>query len=130
VKKVYLVDDDVDLVEATTVALEALGYKVSSQTTEDKLVDNIREHNPDVIVLDVMFPGDQGAGFRMARTIRHHDTIKGIPIIMLSGVNQEGNFPGKFSNKDIDDEYLPITEFVEKPVDPKRLGETIEKLTS
>ena len=129
-KKVYMVDDDVDMVAVMKVALEANGYDVRAQYDDQSVVDNIREYNPDAIILDVMFPGDDDAGFRMARSIRHHDDIKNKPIIMLSAVNEEGSFPGKFSNKDIDEVYLPITEFVNKPVDPKKLIEKIEKLTS
>jgi DNA-binding response OmpR family regulator len=129
-KKIYMVDDDVDMVTMMTLALEANGYEVRAQHDDNALVDNIREFNPDAILLDVMFPGDQGAGFRMARSIRHHDDIKNKPIIMLSAVNVEGNFVGKFSNKDIDEVYLPVTEFVDKPVDPKKLIEKIETLTA
>ncbi len=126
--KIYMVDDDVDLVEANRIALEAKGHKVRAQLDDVNLVDNIREFNPDVIVLDVMFPDDKEAGFKMARTIRHHDDIRDKPIIMLTGVNMEGGFPGKFSNRDIDEIYLPITEFVDKPVDPAKLIEKIEKI--
>ncbi len=129
-KKIYLVDDDVDLVASTTMALESAGYEVKSQHDNNNLVDNIRSYNPELIILDVMFPDDDNAGFKMARTISFHDTIKKIPILMLSGVNQEGEFPLRFSNKDIDDTYLPITEFVEKPIDPKKLISKVEELTS
>ncbi len=129
-KKVYLVDDDVDLVAATKMVLEAKGYTVKAQHDDDDLVDNIREFNPDAIILDVMFPGDDGAGFKMARTIRHHDDIKDKPIIMLSAVNTEGNFPAKFTNRDIDDVYLPITKFLDKPIEPTVLIKTIETLTA
>ena len=129
-KKIYLVDDDVDLVESMTMALENAGYTVKSQYDDSNLAENIRSYNPDMIILDVMFPGDDGAGFKMARTISHHDDIKNLPVLMLSGVNQEGDFPGKFTNRDIDDTYMPVTEFLEKPVDPEKLVKKVEELTS
>lgn len=128
-KKVYMVDDDVDIVAAIKMGLESNGYEVKAQYDDENIVDNIREFNPDVIILDVMFPEDDGAGFRMARSIRHHDDIKETPVIMLSSVNIDGHYPGKFSNNDIDDMYLPITEFVDKPINPKDLMAKIEKLT-
>jgi DNA-binding response OmpR family regulator len=129
-KKVYMVDDDVDMVTAITTSLESKGYEVKSQYDDKGLVDNIREFDPDAIILDVMFPDDNGAGFKMARAIRHHDDIKNKPVIMLSSVNKDGKYPGEFSSDDIDDMYLPITEFVNKPIDPKDLIATIEKLTA
>ena len=128
--KVYMVDDDVDLVMALTAALNGAGYEVASQYDEREVDDRIREFNPDVIILDVMLPEDDMAGFKIARSIRHHDNIKTKPIIMLSGINTEGNLPGKVSDRDIDDVYLPITRFLDKPVDPKTLIQTIEELTA
>ncbi len=127
--KIYIIDDDIDIVNALTASLEAAGYQVGSQNEEDGLVEKITRFNPDLIILDVMFPGDQGAGFRMARTIRHQEQFNRVPIIMLSGVNQEGEFLCKFSSRDIDEIYLPITEFLEKPVDPAILIARIKKLT-
>ena len=129
-KRIYLVDDDVDLVESMTMALENAGYEVKSQYDDKDLAENIRAFNPELIILDVMFPDDDGAGFKMARTIAHHDDIKKIPVLMLSGVNQEGDFPGKFSNKDIDDTYMPVTEFLEKPVDAEKLVAKVKELTA
>jgi DNA-binding response OmpR family regulator len=128
-KKVYLVDDDVDLVESMTMALENAGCEVKSQNDDKNLVENIRAFNPELIILDVMFPDDDGAGFKMARAIAHHDGIKNIPILMLSGVNKEGAFPGTFTNKDIDDVYMPVTEFIEKPIDPDALVAKVEEMT-
>ena len=129
-KKIYMVDDDGDMVNAIKTVLESSGLEVKAQHDDKNLVDNIREFNPDLIILDVMFPDDEGAGFKMARTIRHHDDIKTKPVIMLSSVNKDGNNPCSFSNRDIDDMYLPITEFIEKPIDPRALIAKIENLTS
>ncbi len=127
--KIYIIDDDTDIVNSLTAYLEAAGYEVGFQYEEEGLVENLESFNPDLIVLDVMFPGDPGAGFRMARTIHHQDRFSRIPVIMLSAVNQEGEFLCKFSSRDIDEVYLPVTEFVEKPVDPSILIEKIKKLT-
>ena len=127
--KIYIIDDDIDIVNSLTAYLEAAGYEVGSQYEEEGLVENLEGFDPDLIILDVMFPGDPGAGFRMARTIRHQDRFSKIPVIMLSAVNKEGEFLSKFSSRDIDEVYLPVTEFVEKPVDPSVLIEKIKQLT-
>ncbi len=127
--KIYIIDDDTDIVSSLTAYLESAGYEVGAQYEEEELVENLERFNPDLIILDVMFPGDPGAGFRMARTIRHQDRFSRTPVIMLSAVNREGEFLCKFSSRDIDEVYLPVTEFVEKPVDPAVLIAKIRKLT-
>jgi response regulator RpfG family c-di-GMP phosphodiesterase len=48
-----------------------------------------------------------------------------IPILMLTGVNQELGL--KFSTFDIDNSWLPVTDFLEKPVD---FGELVNKVKS
>ncbi len=126
-KKIYLVDDDSDIIESLTLILETQGYTISSQSDEIDIVDNIKNFAPDLVILDVMFPEDDEAGFKIARKLRADDDVKNIPVIMLSGVNEEGVFPGKFTNRDIDDSFLPISEFVEKPINPDLLLEKIHK---
>ena len=128
-KRIYLVDDDLDLVESMTMILEAKGYAVGSQNDEVDIVANIRAFNADLIILDVMFPDDDSAGFKISRVLRQEPRVKTTPIIMLSAVNEEGDFPGKFTNKDIDDAFLPITFFMDKPVNYDKLVAKIEELT-
>ena len=50
----------------------------------------------------------------------------GLPVVLLTAVNN--TFPLGFSNKDRDANWLPVAEFMEKPVDLNRLCEKIEKL--
>lgn len=128
-KKVYIVDDDVELVEAMRLCLEDDGFEVKAQYETAKLVENIRRFSPSVILLDVMFPDDQEAGFKMARLIRSQEDLSKIPILMLTGVNREGNLPVKFNNDDCDDSFLPVTEFLEKPVDSPVLVQKVRQLT-
>ena len=75
-------------------------------------VDRIHERRPDAIILDVMFPENDTAGFEVARAIRR--TFGDLPVLLLTAVNQ--SFPLGFSNKDLDPTWLPAVEFLEKPV--------------
>ena len=66
--------------------------------------------------LDVMFPEDSSAGFELARAMRHFtEKLKNIPILMLTAVNAK--FSLGFGSRDIDENWLPVSEFLEKPVD-------------
>ena len=54
-------------------------------------------------------------GFEFARKVKADDRFKDMPIVMMTAVNQ--SFPFGFSADDIDGEWLPVSEFLEKPVD-------------
>jgi CheY-like chemotaxis protein len=128
VKKVYVIDDEPSIVETVTMVLESKGYEVASQNDAQNVVDHVVDFGADLVIVDVMLPEDDSAGFKMARDLNGDERTRELPVIMLSAVNESGLFPGKFSNKDIDDSWLPVSEFVEKPVKPALLIEKVQAL--
>jgi CheY-like chemotaxis protein len=127
-KKIYIVDDDRNIVESMSIVLKKNGYEVLAQYDEENLEQNLRNTKPDLLILDVMFPEDSSAGFHMARRIKNDPTLASVPILMLSAVNAKGIYVGKFSDKDIDDSFLPVNMFLEKPVSPAALLEKVATL--
>jgi DNA-binding response OmpR family regulator len=126
-KKVYIIDDDHDIVESMTIVLQKNGYQVGAQYDDENVEANVRAQKPDLIILDVMFPEDSSAGFEIARRLKADDALRQIPILMLSAINERGIYVGKFSNKDRDESFLPVNLFLEKPLRPNVL---IERVTS
>ncbi len=112
-----IVDDDEDLVAATSTVLEAAGHEVHAELDTAAGLASMEQKKPDLAILDVMFPEDPSAGFELARKIRNHsdEALKDIPILMLTAVNTK--FPLGFGKGDIDDTWLPVSDFLEKPVD-------------
>lgn len=111
-----VVDDDEDFANAAATVLREAGHEVDIHLEVETATDGMEQRRPDLVVLDVMFPEDSTAGFTLARTMRHYnDELKGIPILMLTAVNMK--MPLGFSENDIDDHWLPVSDFVEKPVD-------------
>ena len=68
-----------------------------------------------------MFPESDTAGFEVARSISR--VFGELPVLLLTAVNQ--TFPLGFSNTDLDPTWLPVVEFMEKPVDLQRLCEKV-----
>ncbi len=128
--RIYIIDDDPDIVDFLTLVLEKEGHETGAQLEEDNACDNASSFKADLIILDVIFPENDSAGFDIARKLKHDDRTKDIPIIILSAVNQMGNYSGTFSNRDINEVYLPIEEFAEKPIDPSSLLKMIDKVLS
>jgi CheY-like chemotaxis protein len=121
-KKILIIDDDIDLVEAMRLTLETAGFEVIDAQDGAKGLEMARSQHPDLILLDVMMD-TQDEGFHVAYQMRQDEALKNIPIIMLTAVGQETGFT---FNKEKDEDFLPVDEFLEKPVDPQKLIETIK----
>ncbi len=127
--RIAIIDDDVELAESLAALLrteEGLTVTIRDQT--EGAVEELVRDTPDLLILDVMFPESPSAGFDLAREIRRTPRIRGLPIILLTALNQE--FPMDFSAKDIDEEWMPVQDFLEKPVDLKVLREKVRKLVA
>ena len=129
-KKVYIVDDDKNIVDALSIVLKSAGYEVGAQHDDKNVVPNVLAFGADLVILDVMFPEDSGAGFELARALKGDERTSRLPILMLSAINERGIYTGSFSNRDRDPTWLPVQEFVEKPVSPKALLAKVAALCS
>ena len=89
----------------------------------------VKEVNPDLIILDVMMDSVT-EGFQVSQKIRSRDPLSEfrdytqIPILMITAVSQKMNMT--FSPEE-DGDYLPVDEFVEKPIRLEALLEKIKK---
>ncbi len=127
-KKILIIDDDKDIIESLTLVLESKAYEVSSLTSTKGALEHVKAVAPDLIVLDVMFPESSSEGFDVARAFNRDADVRKIPILMLSAVNARFNLG--FSNKDRDENWLPVAEFMENPVEPMKLLKRVEELLS
>jgi DNA-binding response OmpR family regulator len=111
-----IVDDDEDFATTAATVLRNEGYDVHIELDTDDAAKSMEAKPPDLVILDVMFPEDASAGFELARLMRHeNEKLKTVPILMLTAINAK--FPLGFGPKDIDESWLPATDFLEKPVD-------------
>lgn len=123
-KKILIIDDDIDFVASIKVVLETKYDVLTAYSGEDgwRMLDEM----PDLIILDVLMD-KRGEGFIFSRKMRKDVKYSKIPILMLTGMREQTGF---FFPKDDprDEKFLPVEEFVEKPVSPKDLLEKVEKL--
>lgn len=124
--KIMIVDDDSVLLETMEDALSAPETQVLTRDRVDGTISAMLEHRPDLMILDVMFPENPAGGFELAREIRTKAELRRIPIILLTGINQE--LPGDLSREDIGDDWFPVQDFLEKPVDLNILRKRVREL--
>lgn len=122
-KKIMIIDDDIDLVEAMRITLETDNYEVIDAQEGQKGLEILKKEKPDLLILDVMM-GTLDEGFHIAYQIRNDEEIKDIPILMITAVGAQTGF--KFDMQR-DEDFLPVNEFIEKPVNPQVLLDTVKR---
>jgi len=83
-QRILVVDDDVALRELVTDYLTSSGYKVESAGDGETMRNVLRTHDVDLLVLDLMLPGEDGLS--LLRWLREHH---GPPIIIVSARGDE-----------------------------------------
>jgi len=121
-----VVDDDTDFTDVAKRVLQTDGHEVQVLTFIERAMETLEKEPPDCLILDVMFPEDATAGFDLAREIRRHDKLASLPVLILSAVNMR--FPLGFGPRDIDNHWLPVQDFLEKPVDFDILRQKVRQL--
>lgn len=124
-QKILIIDDDPDFVEATRIVLESKPYKIIVASDTEEGFRKLEKEKPDLVLLDVMMER-KAAGFLLSRKIRKDPKFANVPILMITSMREQTGlfFPGEAKHP----VFLPVDEFVEKPVEPTILLETVEKL--
>ena len=86
-KTVLVVDDELDMRIFLSTLLETSGYRPVATRNGSEGIVKAREILPDLIILDVMMPGE--GGVVMYRQLKTDQTLKSIPVIMLSAVAEK-----------------------------------------
>jgi CheY-like chemotaxis protein len=123
--KILIIDDDPDITEAMRTILENRGHEVRNAFDSAEGMERLREARPDVIILDVMMRTSQ-EGFELSRELKHNAQYKDIPILMLTAVKQKTGLD--FKPAAGDNAWLPVDEFLDKPVKPDMLLAKVEDL--
>jgi len=124
-KKILIVDDDPDLVEAVSMLLEAEGMEPLAAYGGVEGLQRAKDDSPDLIVLDIMMPDKDG--YAVARDLAADDELSKIPVIMLTAVT---DYVGSTSYSHSSGKELEADDFFEKPVKPEELVKRIVQLIS
>jgi DNA-binding response OmpR family regulator len=126
-KKILIVDDEMDMRIFLTALFETSGYEAIVTKDGRDGYRIAKEIAPDLIVLDIMMPGE--GGVHMYRHLKIDKILKGIPIIMLSAV-EEKTFLHYIKMLRIRlNETIPQPDaYVEKPPEPEELLKIAESL--
>ena len=117
--KIAIIDDDPDIIDASSLVLTSKGYEVITANNPDDGYKIVKENSPDLIILDVMM-NEPDDGFFLAQKFRKNNITT--PIIMYTSVSKTTGIDYGVN------EMVPVNEYVEKPISPAQLIEKVEKL--
>ena len=109
-KKILLVDDEVDILEFLKYNLEQENFEVLVSSNGKDALSKISQ-KPDLIVLDIMMP--ELDGFELYQQIKANKEYQEIPIIFLTAKSGETD-----EIKGLD---LGASDYIQKPISPKKL---------
>ena len=122
--KVLIIDDDPDIVEAMKMVLEHNKYEVITADEGELGFQKAKDEMPDLIILDVMMSTiDQG--FHISYKLKQDEKLKSIPVLMITSISEKTKF--KF-DPERDEDFIPVDDYVEKPIRPNDLIAKVEKL--
>ena len=116
---IAIIDDDPDILDASSLVLTSKGYEVVTADNPDDGYRIVKEKNPDLIILDVMM-NEPDDGFFLAKKFRRENIE--IPIIMYTSVSKSIGMEFGIN------EMVPVDDFVEKPIAPDVLVDKVAKL--
>jgi DNA-binding response OmpR family regulator len=88
-KKILLAEDDKFISKAYTAGFSDVGFDVTPVTDGDSVVAKVTSEKPDLILLDLIMPGKNG--FEVLEELKKNDTLKKIPVIILSNLGQDSD---------------------------------------
>jgi twitching motility two-component system response regulator PilH len=87
IQNILLVDDSKTELHFLTDVLVRSGFRVRTAENGEEAMRRIAEEKPDLILMDVVMPGQNG--FQLTRTITRDPLYADVPVIMCTSKNQE-----------------------------------------
>jgi two-component system, OmpR family, phosphate regulon response regulator PhoB len=126
-KQILIVDDELDMRIFISTLLETSGYRPITCPNGRDGVSKARSIKPDLILLDVMMPGD--GGVKMYRALKTDPELSAIPVIMITAVGRS-SFTHYLNmlNAGLPHPVALPADYLEKPVDPNALLAALQRI--
>jgi len=124
-RKILIVDDDSDFVDAVTTILKSKKFEVVAAYDGKEGIEKVKTERPNLVVLDVMMP--EKDGYTVCKELKSDSNWSHIPILLLTAVASHvptTRFTQQMGMETEADDYI------DKPVEPDVLVKRIETLLS
>lgn len=119
--KILVVDDDTDFVLVSRAILESEGYEVLEAANGSEALEMMRRDRPDLVLLDVMMSTTL-EGVDVSKEIESDPNLEDVPVVMISSIATS-----EYASAFPDDERIPISAWISKPIQPAVLLKTVRR---
>lgn len=125
IKKILLIDDDVDFTEACKNFLDAANFEVECENNDANAFEKIKQFKPDLVLLDVMM-SKETSGFEIADMMSLDDEFRNTPVILLTGYFKR---PDIIENgRGMISKWKNVKFILDKPIKPSILLGVVQKV--
>lgn len=114
IKKILLVDDDIDLLEQNKTLLESRGFQVITAENSEDGYKLFQKELPDAAIIDLIME-QMDSGFILCYKIKKTEHGNKIPVFMLTSATYETGFKFSTSSKE-EKEWIKCDGVINKPV--------------
>jgi two-component system phosphate regulon response regulator PhoB len=119
-KKILIVDDQLEVRELVQVTLEIGDYQILAAENGQQALDVARAEHPDIVLLDIMMPGSNIDGLEACRRLKRDPATADITVVMLSAKGQESDIAAG--------REAGANDYFTKPFSPIALIEKVEEI--
>ncbi|MGD8780339.1 MAG: response regulator [Ignavibacteria bacterium] len=124
IKKILIVDDDIDLLEQNKIIMEAKGFEVLTAESAKEGFETFKAEKPDACIVDLIME-HHDSGFVLCHKIKNTEEGKKIPVFILTSATYETGF--KFTaSTDEDKSWIKCDGILNKPVVVEELLSKLE----
>ncbi len=123
--KVLVVDDEDDILAYLTAVLEDNGFAAAGERDAKAALETIRRDPPDLVLLDIMMPGQ--SGLSLYCELRGSRATAAIPIFIITGLSREEDF-AKLLDAPEAGSPPPPDGYLEKPISVPKFLQSLQGL--
>jgi DNA-binding response OmpR family regulator len=85
-KNIFIIEDDVHIHRLYRTVFKNYGYATHISRDGSNLIETIEEHNPDILLLDILLPGKDG--IVLLRELKTHTSWSYLPVLVVSNYDK------------------------------------------